>query len=48
MISPWILGFSNISIAKWSNVIFGLVLILVNAWIIFGEPKHKETVVKNK
>lgn len=38
LISPWILGFSDIAIAKWSNVIMGLVLIVVNAWIVFDEP----------
>jgi tetrahydromethanopterin S-methyltransferase subunit E len=37
IISPWVLGFSDISLAKWSNIIVGLVLVLMNAWIVFGE-----------
>jgi len=36
--SPWVLGFSDISLAKWCNVLVGLVLILVSVWAIFGEP----------
>jgi hypothetical protein len=39
LLSPWILGFSGIAVAKWSNVLAGLVIALVNAWVIFGsEP----------
>jgi hypothetical protein len=38
IISPWVLGFSDISLAKWSNIIVGLALVLANAWIVFGEP----------
>ena len=33
--SPWILGFSSISIAKWNSLILGLVLVITNAWTIF-------------
>jgi hypothetical protein len=38
LVSPWALGFSDISLAKWCNVLFGLLLIMINAWIIFGDP----------
>ena len=38
IISPWILGFSDISLAKWCNVLMGLVLALASAWAIFGKP----------
>ncbi len=34
--SPWILGFSDISLAKWCNILLGLVLAIANAWKIFG------------
>ena len=37
VLSPWFLGFSNIAIMKWSNVLCGLALILVNAWTLFGK-----------
>jgi hypothetical protein len=32
LVSPWLLGFSDISLAKWSNVLCGLVLIIAGAW----------------
>jgi hypothetical protein len=54
LISPWTLGFSDISLAKWCNVLFGLLLIMINAWIIFGDPAipKKQTIIstskKNK
>jgi len=38
IVSPWILGFSDISLAKWCNILLGLALVLMNAWTIFGEP----------
>ena len=37
MISPWILGFSSISLMKWSNLITGLLIVLINVWIIFDK-----------
>jgi hypothetical protein len=37
IISPWILGFAEISVAKWSNVLIGLVLIIWSAWDILGD-----------
>lgn len=36
LISPWILGFAEISVAKWSNVLIGLALIIMSIWKIFG------------
>ena len=45
-LSPWILGFSSISIMTWSNLIAGIIIILINVWAIFGEatelPEEKE------
>jgi hypothetical protein len=51
------LGFSDISVAKWCNVLLGLLIVLLNAWIIFGysmmplhvaeQPSKKEQ-TKNK
>ncbi len=37
LLSPWLLGFANISIAKWSSVVCGLVLVILNAWSLFGD-----------
>lgn len=36
-LSPWILGFSSISIMTWSNLIVGMIIILINVWAIFEE-----------
>ncbi len=32
LISPWLLGFSDVSLAKWSNVLCGLALIVAGTW----------------
>jgi len=42
MISPWLLGFSEIELAKWSNVLIGLVLVLTSGWDIFGAKEIGE------
>jgi hypothetical protein len=36
--SPWLLGFSDITLARWGNVICGLILILVSVWELYGTP----------
>ncbi|MDP3948341.1 MAG: SPW repeat protein [bacterium] len=41
-LSPWILGFSSISIMTWSNLIAGIIIILINVWAIFGETVSEE------
>jgi hypothetical protein len=40
LISPWLLGFADISLMKWSNVACGTAIILMNAWSIFGEKPN--------
>lgn len=37
IISPWVLGFSDISLAKWCNIVLGLVLVVASAWKLFGD-----------
>jgi hypothetical protein len=44
IISPWILGFSDISLAKWCNVLIGLLLVLVGTWMMFGDPAPKAAI----
>jgi hypothetical protein len=39
IVSPWLLGFSSISVMKWSNLMVGLLLVLINVWIIFGKKR---------
>ncbi len=36
LVSPWLLGFSDITLARWGNVMCGLILILINIWAIYG------------
>lgn len=36
-VSPWVLGFSSISVMKWNNIAIGVGIILVNMWSIFGK-----------
>jgi len=38
--SPWILGFSDISIMRWSNVVVGTAVFLINFWDEFREKKQ--------
>jgi len=37
LVSPWLLGFADISVMKWSNLICGAIIILMSVWDIFGE-----------
>ena len=39
MVSPWLLGFSEISLAKWSNVLCSLAIILMSVWTMVEKPK---------
>lgn len=39
ILSPWLLGFSSITVMKWSNVIAGTIIFLMNVWITFGEKR---------
>ncbi len=41
LVSPWLLGFSGASPMKWSNVILGTTILLVNLWAIFGVEVKK-------
>jgi SPW repeat len=35
--SPWLFGFSDVSLAKWCNVLIGLLLVIMSGWVLFGE-----------
>jgi hypothetical protein len=58
IISPWVLGFSDISLARWCNVLLGIVLAVAGAWKMFGtasadsmpvseEPQKRKRKIKN-
>ncbi len=36
LVSPWILGFSTYTLAMWSNVVAGVLIIITALWKIFG------------
>ncbi len=36
MLSPWTLGFANVALARWSNVLLGLALVVMSVWGLFG------------
>jgi len=36
LVSPWILGFSDITTALWSNVIIGALVMVFALWELFG------------
>ncbi len=37
LVSPWVLSFAELDVAKWSNVLAGAAIILVFLWIRYGE-----------
>lgn len=38
--SPWVLGFSELIPALWSCMISGIVIGVIVAWELFGEPNE--------
>ncbi len=38
-VSPWVLGFSEINIALWSNIISGALILIISLWKIFGKSQ---------
>jgi hypothetical protein len=44
LVSPWLLGFSALGFMKWSNVLIGLVLVLINAWALFGKESKSDPI----
>lgn len=40
LISPWVLGFYAINLALWSNLIAGVLIIILNIWSLIGESQE--------
>lgn len=36
VVSPWILGFSDINTALWDSVIIGILILISGLWCVFG------------
>lgn len=39
ILMPWVFGFSDDSVMKWTNTLVGLAITLINLWAIFGSPR---------
>jgi len=37
--SPWVIGFSGLILARWSNIFSGTAVSLLSLWIWLGEEK---------
>jgi len=44
VVSPWLLGFGGISLAKWSSVLAGLVLAITFGWELFAEKDENKNI----
>ena len=42
LLSPWVLGFSDITVMKWGDALVGSVILLINIWAIFV-PNHNHS-----
>jgi SPW repeat len=40
VISPWVLGFSESVLIKWSSVICGVALVVINAWALSDKENN--------
>jgi hypothetical protein len=32
LISPWLLGFSDVNLAAWNNILIGILIVLFELW----------------
>lgn len=39
MVSPWVLNFSGITLALWSNLIAGVFIVILCLWGLFGSAE---------
>ena len=39
VLSPWVLGSGAHTVLFWSNVVMGLVVVLLGAWELFGREQ---------
>lgn len=44
IISPWVLGFSDNFLAKWTSVLCGIVLVLLSARALSEKWKNEKTI----
>lgn len=39
IIAPWVLGFSDSVLVKWSSVLCGIIIVAINFWALSGRDK---------
>lgn len=39
IISPWVLGFSDSVLVKWSSVLCGIIIVAMNFWVLSGRSE---------
>jgi len=46
IIAPWVLGFSDSVLVKWSSILCGIVIVGMNSWALSasGETENKENI----
>ncbi|MEK7658077.1 MAG: SPW repeat protein [Patescibacteria group bacterium] len=44
LISPWALDFSALTVALWSNVVSGVLIIIFALWELFGEKSSASSI----
>lgn len=41
LVSPWVLGFRDIALALWSNIVSGIIIVVLVLWQIFGKKSDQ-------
>ncbi len=41
IVAPWVLGFSESILIKWSSILCGIILVAVNAWLLSPKANDK-------
>ncbi len=42
IVAPWIFGFADVPLARWTDILAGLALVLMNLWEIYGGGSSSE------
>lgn len=41
VVAPWIVGFTNVAVARWTHIVLGLIAAAVAAWEVWFTRFHK-------
>jgi len=42
IISPWVLGFSDLNLPRWNVVFVGAIALFLSSWNLFASDKREE------